>query len=92
MDNKIQHRSGLHFDTNNFMIIIIKLRQNNISSDIFFFCIDCIWTAVEGSLTTFTDGFNVQKCAPGTRFDEVQCTCVISNIIPEGAGILLVSN
>lgn len=47
---------------------------------------------MEGSLTTFTDGFNVQKCAPGTRFDEVQCTCVISNIIPEGAGILLVSN
>lgn len=46
---------------------------------------NCIWTAVEGSLTTFTDGFNVQKCAPGTRFDEVQCTCVISNIIPEGA-------
>ncbi|XP_061197849.1 uncharacterized protein LOC133205959 [Saccostrea echinata] len=44
----------------------------------------CIWTAVDGTLTSFTDGFRQQKCAPGTRFDEVQCTCVISNLKPEG--------
>lgn len=47
-------------------------------------CAECIWTAVQGSLTSFTDGFRQQECAPGTRFDEVQCTCVRSNIQPPG--------
>lgn len=44
----------------------------------------CLWTAVDGTLTSFTDGFSTQKCAPGTRFDEEQCTCITSNITPEG--------